>query len=132
MSWLVSPSTNEATTDGAAYFKCFDVLGKNGISHMKKTLLLVVALHLSIALPPLCAQDIQTKGSLSGTIVDVNGAVIQNARVTISFQKTIHRVVATNNDGVFDAQNLTPGIYRLAAEQTRFKTNTVSHVQVFV
>ena len=99
---------------------------------MKKTLLLVVALHLSIALPPLCAQDIQTKGSLSGTIVDVNGAVIQNARVTISFQKTIHRVVATNNEGVFDAQNLTPGIYRLAAEQTGFKTNTVSHVEVFV
>ena len=99
---------------------------------MKKSFLLVVVLYVSVAHPPLYAQDIQTKGSLSGTIVDVNGAVIQNVRVTITIQKTIDRVVTSNHEGVFEVQNLPPGIYRLNAEQTGFKTTSVSQVEVFV
>ena len=77
---------------------------------MKKRLLLAGVLYFSFAHPPLYAQDIQTKGSLRGIIVEVNGAVIQNVKVTITIQNTIDRVVATNHEGVFKVQNLTPGI----------------------
>src|SRR5436189_6471704 len=99
---------------------------------MKKSLLLTLGLFLSIAHPPLYAQDIETKGSLSGTVVDVNGAVIQNVKVTITGQKTIDRVATTNDEGVFEIQNLIPAIYSLKAEQIGFKTTSVSHVEVFL
>jgi hypothetical protein len=78
------------------------------------------------------AQDIQTKGSISGTVVDVNGAVVQKAKVTITGQKTVNRVVTTNDKGAFEVENLTPGFYNIKAEQTGFKTTSASHVQVFV
>ena len=45
---------------------------------MKRSCLLPVVLYLISANPALYAQDIQTKGSLRGTIVDVKIAVIQN------------------------------------------------------
>ena len=99
---------------------------------MKRSCLLPVVLYLSSASPGLYAQDIQTKGSLRGTIVDVKSAVIQNVQVTVTGQKTIERVVTSNAEGVFEVQNLTPGIYRLQAEQTGFKTTSVSHIEVFV
>lgn len=99
---------------------------------MKKTLLLAVVLYFSVDRPPLHAQDIQTTGSLGGTIVDVNDSVIQNAKVTITVQRTIVRVVTTNHEGVFKLQNLAPGIYDLKAEQSGFKTASVSHVEVFI
>jgi carboxypeptidase family protein len=99
---------------------------------MKKSFLLAVVFHLFVSHPALYAQDIQTKGSLSGTIVDVNGAVIQNVKVTITGQMTNDRGVTTNDEGVFEIQNLTPGIYRLKAEQTGFKTTSVSDIEVFV
>jgi len=78
------------------------------------------------------AQDIQTKGSISGTVVDINGAVVQNAKVTVSGEKTVDRVATTNYDGIFEVDNLTPGSYRVKAEQTGFKATAVSEVEVFV
>ncbi len=100
---------------------------------MKKSFLLaLVCLYLSVTHHPLYAQDLQTKGTLSGTIVDGNGAVIQNVKVTITVQKTMVRIVTTNYEGLFELLNLTPGIYGLKAEQTGFKTASLSHVEVFV
>ena len=78
------------------------------------------------------AQDIQTKGALRGTIADVNGAVISNAKVTVTGQQSVDRVVATNDQGVFEVDNLTPGVYNVKAEQRDFKTASVSGVEVFV
>ena len=101
-------------------------------SSMKKSLLLAIVLYFSVAHPALYAQDIQTKGSLTGTIVDVNGDVIRNVEVTISGQMTIDRVLTTNDAGVFEVQNLAPGIYRLKAERIDFKTTSISQVGVFV
>src|SRR2546427_5254817 len=78
------------------------------------------------------AQDIQTKGALRGTIADINGAVIPNAKVTVTGQQSVDRVVATNDQGVFEVDNLTPGVYNVKAEQRDFKTASVSGVEVFV
>src|ERR1043166_10309760 len=54
------------------------------------------------------AQDIQTKGSISGTVVDINGAVVQNAKVTVTGEKTVDRVTTTNEGGIFEVGNRTP------------------------
>src|ERR1043166_1190395 len=78
------------------------------------------------------AQDIQTKGSISGTVVDINGAVVQNAKVTVTGEKTVDRVTTTNEGGIFEVGNLTPGGYRVKAEQPGFKATVVSAVEVSV
>jgi hypothetical protein len=64
--------------------------------------------------------------------VDINGAVVQQAKVTITGQKTPNRIVTSNNQGVFEVANLTPGFYNIKAEQTGFKITSASGVQVFV
>jgi hypothetical protein len=99
---------------------------------MKESFLLVVALCLSLTPAATPAQDIQTKGSLRGTITDVNGAVIANAKVTVTGPQTVARVVTTNHEGVFDVDHLTPGTYHVKAEQTGFRAASVSNVEVFV
>jgi hypothetical protein len=99
---------------------------------MMKTFLLVMVFCLSLSCVAVHAQDIQTKGSISGKVVDFNGAVVQKAKVTITGQKTVDRVVTTNDEGVFAVENLTPGIYNVKAEETGFKTTSASHIEVFV
>ena len=94
--------------------------------------LLIVLLCLSFGSVVAQAQDIQTKGSISGTVADINGAVIQNARVTVTGEKTVNRIATTNESGVFEVDNLTPGSYHVKAEQTGFKAVSVSDVEVFV
>src|SRR2546421_8459310 len=87
---------------------------------------------LSLATAVVYAQDIQTKGALRGTIADAHGAVMPNAKVTVTGQQTVDRVVATNDEGVFEVDNLTPGTYKVKAEQRDFKTASVNGVEVFV
>jgi hypothetical protein len=77
------------------------------------------------------AQDIATKGGISGRVVDSTGAVISSAKVTIR-GPTGERVVNANESGEFDVQNLIPGTYTVKAEQSGFKTISVPNVEVFV
>src|SRR6266705_5374434 len=93
---------------------------------------LMMLLCLSFGSVMVQGQDIQTKGSIKGTVVDINGAVVQNARVTVTGEKTVNRVATTDDGGVFEVHNLTPGSYRVKAEQTGFKAAAVSEVEVFV
>src|SRR5215831_7418387 len=77
------------------------------------------------------AQDIATKGEISGRVTDINGAAIANAKVTISGQ-TGDRTITANAEGVFEALNLIPGAYKVKVEQTGFKTINVPGVEVYV
>jgi hypothetical protein len=77
------------------------------------------------------AQDIATKGGISGRVVDSTGAVIPNAKVTIS-GPVGDRVVTADAVGEFEIQNLIPGTYKVKAEQSGFKTTNVPNVVVFV
>jgi hypothetical protein len=77
------------------------------------------------------AQDTATKGGISGRVTDTTGAVIANAKVTIS-GPTGDRVINADAAGEFDVQNLIPGSYTVKAEQTGFKTVSVPGVQVYV
>ena len=89
---------------------------------------LVCCLALSLSAS---AQDLATRGAISGRILDQAGAAIANAKVTVSGQ-TGDRVVNANAEGEFDAPNLIPGLYTVKAEQTGFKTISVPNVEVFV
>jgi hypothetical protein len=77
------------------------------------------------------AQDLLTKGAISGRVVDAAGAAVANAKVTIS-GTTGARVVIANGEGAFEAVNLTPGTYTVKAEQTGFKSVSVPNVEVYV
>ena len=44
----------------------------------------------------------------------------------------VDRTVTTNDEGVFEVDNLTPGTYRVKAEQAGFKAVSVSEVEDFV
>src|SRR5262245_51349507 len=77
------------------------------------------------------AQDIATKGEISGRVTDINGGAIANAKVTISGQ-TGDRTITANAEGVFEAVNLIPGVYKVKVEQTGFKTLNVPGVEVYV
>jgi len=76
-------------------------------------------------------QDIATKGSISGRVVDAAGAVVPNAKITVTGQAG-ERVVTVNESGEFEVPNLVPGSYTVKAEQSGFKTVSVPNVEVFV
>jgi len=77
------------------------------------------------------AQDIATKGGISGRVTDSAGAAIVNAKIIITGQ-TGDRTVTANSEGEFDLQNLIPGSYKVKVEQSGFKTLTVPGVEVYV
>lgn len=85
---------------------------------------------LCIAMP-LFAQDMVTKGSIGGRVVDSAGAAIPNTKITIS-GPTGDRVVSAGGEGEFEIVNLPPGIYLVKAEQTGFKGVSVPNIIVNV
>jgi len=77
------------------------------------------------------AQDIATKGGISGRVTDSAGAAIANAKITIT-GPTGDRTVTANAEGEFEMQNLIPGSYKVKVEQSGFKTLNVPGVEVYV
>src|SRR5260370_29110393 len=81
--------------------------------------------------PSAAAQDISTKGSISGTVVDSTGAVVPGATVTVT-GAIGERSVVTDTRGSYDVSNLIPGKYTVKASLTGFKVASVSDVTVYV
>jgi hypothetical protein len=74
--------------------------------------------------PSLSAQTSQ--GRILGTVVDQSGALITQAKVTITNTATnVSRTVITSSAGEYTAPNLDPGLYTVSAEAKGFK-KTVS------
>src|ERR1044071_1097093 len=98
--------------------------------HIKfRYLLLAVALVTLAARTtfPVFAQD--PTGAIRGTVTDQNGAVIQNASVTVTNKATGDtRHVSTGNDGIYAVATLLPGDYEIKIEAQGFKTYNISVV----
>jgi hypothetical protein len=63
-----------------------------------------------------------TFGSITGTITDSTGAPTPGVNVTVTNLDTSEkRHMLTNNDGIYQFVNLTPGRYRVDAEKSGFK-----------
>lgn len=92
---------------------------------------LVVLMLLCVAPSMVHAQDVLTKGTIGGTITDVNGAAIPGARVIVTGQ-TGERTGNSNESGIFRIENLVPGNYNVRVEQTGFKSALANNVTVNV
>jgi carboxypeptidase family protein/TonB-dependent receptor-like protein len=72
------------------------------------------AFALLLMLQAITAFAQTNKGSITGTVKDQSGALVQNAQVTATNVGTsAAREVSTGDDGAYDIQLLEPGIYRI-------------------
>jgi len=106
-------------------------LVKKGKQMMKKVFVFVLALCFAVLTASAFAQDIQTKGSIGGTVTDPNGAVVPGATVTATGPEA-DRTTTTADNGIFKIDNLIPGNYSVKVTNQGFKTASVSNVQVLV
>src|SRR4030095_12196865 len=77
------------------------------------------------------SQDIATKGSIGGKVADSTGAVIPNAKITLS-GPTGERTTTANESADLEFTTLIPGKYNVKAELSGFKSTLVPDVEVFV
>jgi len=98
---------------------------------MQKLWFLLVTCCLSLAAVSVLGQDVQTKGTVGGTVSDATGAAIPGAKVIVTGQ-TGERTGTTNDSGIFRIENLDPGIYTVRVEQTGFKAAVANNVTVNV
>jgi carboxypeptidase family protein len=84
---------------------------------MRYSVCIVILSTLCIFTP---AQD--TRGNISGTVTDAQGAVISGATVIVSNTGTgTSARITTNTGGYYEAPLLLPGIYSVTVENTGFK-----------
>jgi Carboxypeptidase regulatory-like domain len=97
---------------------------------MKKFFMLGLA--LSLALIAASAQAQVTTGSVRGTVVDPNGAVVSGAKVIITRKSTSEAKEAmTSDSGVFHFDQLQPGSdYSITVEAANFKKAEINDVTV--
>src|SRR5438270_9304372 len=75
------------------------------------------------SIAPLAALAQQSTATLSGRIVDPNGAVIPGAKVKAKQTATgLERETQTNDEGFFTLTNLVPSDYEVTIEANGFKT----------
>src|ERR1700741_2037887 len=98
---------------------------------MKTLWALLVTCCLSFAAVSVLAQDVQTKGTIGGTVSDAAGAAVPGAKIVVTGQ-TGERTGTTNENGIFKINNLDPGTYTVRVEQTGFKSSVANNVTVNV
>ena len=90
------------------------------------TLLALVALSALLFCSMAFAQTSVSNGSISGTVTDATGAVVPNAKVTMTGPtgQTVH--ATTSSTGAYSSGALVPGPYSVRAEAKGFKTMQMS------
>src|SRR6185312_244968 len=72
-------------------------------------------------------------GTLSGTVTDPSGAAVPNAAVNVKNNATgVATDVTTNNDGLYNAPNLNPGVYTVTITATGFQKSVQNNVTMTV
>jgi len=93
--------------------------------------LCLVLVSLGSAPPAAVAQSVS--GTILGTVRDTSGAVISNAKITVTNEGTgLTRTVNADNNGEYTAPSLPPGRYTVSSEMTGFKTLALSNIDVGV
>ena len=72
----------------------------------------------------------QASGSLHGKITDPSGAVIPNATVTAISSNGKQATVTSNDHGIYEIKDLSPGSYTVSAGAKGFATDTEQNVTV--
>ena len=74
---------------------------------------------------PLCMQA-QSLASVSGFINDPTGAVVPNAKITVTdIARGVSLTTTTNQDGIYFIKNLIPSTYKVTAEAAGFQAYVV-------
>ena len=99
----------------------------------KCLLLSALAVTAGISVPNyLYSQQLSaTRGGLGGVITDKSGAIIPDAKVTVTGASD-HRVVTTDSAGRFTASDLTPGMYSVEVEKAGFQKQTAKNLEVVI
>src|ERR1700750_1890202 len=80
---------------------------------------------------PLAAQEIT--GNITGTVTDPTGAIVENARITVTNTATgVSRSTQTTSAGVFYMSSLPVGNYRLTVESPGFKRYEATGIRLDV
>ena len=74
----------------------------------------------------------QTTGSIAGTIIDTNGAVVPNATVTVKGEGGQEFTATTSSNGTYRIPAVQNGFYTVTITANGFKTSVVSNVKVDV
>lgn len=72
----------------------------------------------------------QTAGSIAGTVMDANGAVVPNATVAIKGEGGQQFTVVTNASGAYRVPAVAPGLYTVTITSEGFKRSVVEGVKV--
>ncbi|HKE02457.1 MAG TPA: carboxypeptidase-like regulatory domain-containing protein [Blastocatellia bacterium] len=92
---------------------------------------LIAALILACAAAIALGQEF--RGSITGRVVDNNGAAVANAAITITNTATnTSSSTTTNGDGDYTALYLAPGSYNVTVEAAGFKKSTRQNVVIRV
>lgn len=79
------------------------------------------------------AQSQSTTGTVQGTVVDQNGAVVAGAAITVRNLDTgFERSVTSNSDGFFTAPLLPLGRYRVTSKASGFSEQVLENVDVTI
>jgi hypothetical protein len=93
---------------------------------MKKISAVMICFILSCSLAVSALAQQAATATLSGRIVDPQGAVIVNAQITATQKSTgIKREAQSNDEGLFTITNLSPGEYEVKVTANGFKTRLI-------
>jgi Carboxypeptidase regulatory-like domain len=98
-------------------------------TNLRSALLWIVTISLIASLP--LAAQIGGQGSITGTVVDPDGAVVGGATVTATNPSTNEKLTQTSSSsGSFTLSPLNPGLYTVTVSAPGFKTLTQQNVSV--
>ncbi len=98
-----------------------------GNPHRRLFFALFLAIAASVLLQPVVRAQTAVTGSINGLVVDLTGAVVPDAAVTVKDQQTGAVVNLTSNaDGRFVASFLKPDKFEVTASALGFQTATAS------
>lgn len=93
----------------------------------------VSAALLSFGVLCACMAYAQTQGELTGEVADNSGAVMPGVTVVVTNENTnIGRRVTTNDNGIYSAPALQPGMYSIRVEKSGFQSMVRSGIELQV
>src|SRR3569832_2287882 len=91
------------------------------IQYFAATLILTL-----LIVPTIVAQSKITTGTITGTVEDANGAVVQGANVEIkNLDTNVSRTLVTDENGRFTAAQMQPGNYSITVSIQGFNTPVI-------
>jgi hypothetical protein len=75
----------------------------------------------------------QALSGINGTVTDASGAVVPNAKVTVTNNATsVSRVATTSSAGTYDVTDLIPGVYTVRVESPGFQAAVINNAGIEV